>query len=41
MLLLARDEDGGSLTDRELRDELVTLSGRRPRDDRDRAGVGV
>ena len=25
MLLLARDEDGGSMTDRELRDELVTL----------------
>jgi cytochrome P450 len=25
LLLLARDEDGGSMTDRELRDELVTL----------------
>ena len=37
----ARDEDGEPMTDPELRDELMTLLRRRPRDDRDRARVGV
>ena len=38
-LLLARDEDGEQLTDREVRDELLTLLLAGPRDDRDRPGV--
>ena len=41
LLLRARDEDGEPMTDVELRDELMTMLARRPRDDRDRARVRV
>ena len=41
LLLAARDEDGRPLTDDELRDELMTLLRRRPRDDGDRARLGA
>ena len=39
LLLRARDEDGSAMTDVELRDELMTMLARRPRDDGDRARV--
>ena len=40
LLLGARHEDGSPMSDEELRDELVTVHRRRPRDDRDRPGLG-
>ena len=41
MLLGARHEDGSPMSDQEIRDELMTLAGGRPRDDRFPARVGV
>ena len=41
LLLAARHEDGTPMSDDELRDELVTVRRRRPRDDRDGARLGA
>ena len=42
MLLHARDEDGGgAMTDRQLRDEAMTLLHGRPRDDGEHPGLGL
>ena len=41
LLLRARDEDGEPMTDVELRDELMTMLARRPRDDGDRPRLRV
>ena len=40
LLLAARHDDGSPMSDEELRDELVTVLGAGPRDDRDRPGLG-